>query len=160
MDELSVLIVGVGVSKHGDSSAGKWVVKRLMGKTSTGVNLMEQVSEGPFLLECWRGYHTVILAGAVSSGAKPGTLFRLEAHRKPLPDLFLTKKANTADIFAAVERARAEHLMPPRLIVYGIEGKRFKEGDKMVEDVKDATRNVAERILLDLRNRLIPAVAH
>jgi hydrogenase maturation protease len=158
MEESSVLVVGIGVSKHGDSSAGKWVIKRLMGKTTPGVNLMEQVSDGRFLQDAWRGHHTVIVAGAVSSGAKPGTLFRLEAHKRPLPEFFLSKKAHTQDVFAAVEQARGLHTLPPRLLVYGIEGKRFKEGDKMVDDVKEATLNVAERILFDLRGLLVPAV--
>jgi hydrogenase maturation protease len=158
MDEPSVLVVGVGISKHGDSSAGKWVIKRLMGKTSPGVNLMEQVSDGRFLTDAWRGYHTVIMAGAISGGTKPGTLFRLDAHKKPLPAFFLSKKSNTHDVFAAVEQARELHALPPQLIVYGIEGKRFKEGEKMVDEVKEATLNVAERILLDLRGLLVPAV--
>ena len=157
MDEVSVLVIGVGVSKHGDSSAGKWVIKRLMGKTSPGVRLMEQVFDPAFLLEAWRGYHTVILAGAVSSGAKPGTLFRFEAQKKPLPPIFFSKKSHMQGLFEAIERARLGGFLPARLIVYGIEGKRFKEGDKMVEDVKLSTLKVAERILMDLRNLLVPA---
>lgn len=158
--EASVLVVGVGVSKHGDSSAGKWVVKRLMGKTAPGVRMMEQVSDPAFLLESWRGYPVVILVSAVTSGAKPGTLFRLEAHKKPLPPLFFPKKSLVPGLFEAVESARAQGTLPDRLIVYGIEGKRFKEGDKMVEEVKEATRKVAERVLLDLRQFLdAPAAA-
>jgi len=157
MDEPSVLVVGIGVSKRGDSSAGKWIIKRLMGKTAPGVHLMEQVSDGEFLLESWRGYHTVILAGAIAGGAKPGTLFRLEAHAKPLPAVFFSRKSPATGVFQAVETAREEGLLPPRLLVYGIEGRRFKEGDKMGDVVKAATLKVAERILLDLRNLLIPA---
>ncbi len=159
MSEPSVLVIGVGVSKHGDASAGKWVVKRLMGKTSRGVNLMEQVSEASLLPEVWRGFDTVILAGIVSSGAKPGTLFRLEAHKKKLPPLFFSKKSPTESLFLSVEDARANHLLPSRLIVYGIEGKRFKDGDKMVGEVKEATRNVAERILMDLHGMLQPVAS-
>jgi len=157
MDEASVLVIGVGVSKHGDSSAGKWVIKRLMGKTAPGMRLMEQVSDPAFLREAWRGYSAVILAGAVLSGTKPGTLFRFEAQKKHLPPVFFSKKTLVPGLFEGVEQARVEGTLPDRLIVYGIEGKRFKEGDKMTEDVKAATLNVAERILLDLRHLSIPA---
>jgi hydrogenase maturation protease len=156
--DATVLVIGVGVSKHGDSSAGKWVVKRLMGKTAPGVRLMEQVSDPAFLLDSWRGFPAVVLAGAVHSGAKPGTLFRLEAHKRPLPPFFLSKKTHLLPVFEAIERARAEGTLPERLLVYGIEGKRFKEGDKMVEDVKEATHKVAERVLLDLHRLLEPSV--
>lgn len=156
MEEPSVLIIGVGVSKRGDLSAGKWVIKRLMGKTAPGVRLMEQISSGEFLLEAWRGYSTVILAGAVSSGAKPGTLFRLEAHKKPLPEVFFSKKSPMTGLFQTVEAARKQGALPARFLVYGIEARRLKEGDKIGEDVKEATHNVAERILMDLRNMLAP----
>jgi hydrogenase maturation protease len=157
MEETSALVVGVGVPKRGDSSAGKWIIKRLMGKTAPGVNLVEQVGDGAFLVDTWRGYPTVILAGIVSSGAKPGTLFKLDACLKPLPPFFLSKKSPTSRVFEAVEGEREGGNFPRRLLVYGIEGRRLKEGDKISDEVKEATHKVAERILLDLRELLVPA---
>jgi len=46
--------------------------------------------------------------------------------------------------------ARALGRLPPRLIVYGVEGKAFEAGVGLSPEVKAAVQEVAERVLGEL----------
>ena len=150
------LVVGVGNDFRGDDAAGLFTVRSLRrslheatrGAELPGVDILEQSGEGAALIEAWRGYETVILVDAARSGAAPGTVHRIEVGAGPLPALLAGRLSSHAfGVARAVEMARALDRLPPRLVIYAVEGKTFDLGAPLSPEVKEAARELAGRLL-------------
>lgn len=142
-----VLIVGVGNDFRGDDAAGLLVAKLLQEANLPGVTLLEQSGEGTALIEAWQGYETVILIDAARSGAAPGTVHRFEVGDGPLPAVLAGRLSSHAfGVAGAVEMARALDRLPPRLVVYALEGKSFTLGEPLSPEVEKAARDLAGRL--------------
>src|SRR5207302_5635970 len=90
------------------------------------------------LLEAWAAAPSVILIDAVTSGAAPGTIHRLDALTQPLPTGFAFSSTHLLGVAEALELARALHQLPSRLIVYGVEGRNFTAGVGLTAEVEQA----------------------
>ena len=155
-----LLVVGVGNDFRGDDAAGLFTVRflrrflRRFLHTATqeadlpDVDVLEQSGEGAALVEAWRGYETVILVDAARSSAAPGAVHRFEVGAGPLPALLAGRLSTHAfGVAGAVEMARALDRLPPRLIIYAVEGKTFDLGAPLSPEVKEAARELAGRLL-------------
>jgi hydrogenase maturation protease len=80
---------------------------------------------------------------AVSSGAEPGTIHRVNAAAGPLPAELFAASTHHLGLPEAVELARALGRLPTRLVVFGIEGARFDVGD----EISAAAAAAAERVV-------------
>jgi hydrogenase maturation protease len=147
-----VLIIGVGNAYRGDDAVGLIVARRLKAYAleTDQVTVIEGSGEGAALIESWAGAETVILIDAVCSGTKPGTVYRLEAHAQPVPAEFFRYSTHAFGVTEAIELARALNQLPPRLIVYGVEGKDFQAGTGLSPEVERAVEGVVGRLLRDL----------
>ena len=94
----------------------------------------------------WRSARTVILIDAVSSGAKPGTIYRFDAHKQPIPSQFSFRSTHAFSIAEALELARVLDQIPPSLTVYAIEGQNFSTGIGLSSEVENAMRKVVEQL--------------
>lgn len=83
-----ILIIGIGNAYRGDDAVGLHVAQCLKKQAHDHVHVIEESGEGASLMECWKDANSVILIDAVSSGAKPGTIHRLDAHTQPIPTNF------------------------------------------------------------------------
>ena len=139
-----VLVIGIGNEYRGDDAFGRLVARRLTG--TPGISVMEEDGEGTDLLADWAGAQTVILIDTVSSGAPPGTIHRLDASSAPLPAQLFRFSTHAFSVAEAVELARALGQLPPRLILYGVEGKNFEAGTELSPEVADVVERVAMQI--------------
>lgn len=146
----SILILGVGNPYRSDDGVGMAVTHRLRERGVPGIRVVEQSGEGAELMEAWKDSSTVFVIDAVSSGAKAGTIHRLDAARDPIPKQFFHYSTHAFSVAEAVELARALGKLPPRLIIYGIEGKKFEAGVGLSPDVAKAARLVAEKIIMEI----------
>jgi hydrogenase maturation protease len=93
---------------------------------------------------------------AVASGAETGMVHRFDAIQQKLPVRFHGGSTHGFGLGEAVELARALNQLPERLIVFGIEGKRFEVGSKLSTKVRRIVPHVVDRVLeealLQLRN--------
>ena len=78
------------------------------------------------------------MVDAVSSGAEPGTIHRLDALTERLPAELSRGSTHAFGLAEAVELARALERLPGRLLVFGIEGKRFDAGAGLSPEVEQA----------------------
>jgi hydrogenase maturation protease len=145
------LIIGLGNEYRRDDAVGLMVARRLKDAAPEHVRVLEQSGEGAGLMESWKDADAVILIDAVHSGAKPGTLHRLDAHAQPIPTRFFHYSTHAFSVAEAIELARALGQLPPRLILYGIEGKTFEAGLGLSPEVEKAAQKVVGRVLGDLR---------
>ncbi len=105
----------------------------------------EQSGEGTSLMEAWREYSRVFIVDAVSSGAPPGDIHRLDAS-KPIPSKFFSCSTHNFGVAEAIELARTLIQLPEHLQLYGIEGKNFQPGEILSPEVEPKVESVADEI--------------
>lgn len=142
---MNVCVIGIGNEYRGDDAAGRLVIRRL--GSLPGIRITEQSGEGAALMEAWKGADAAILVDAVESGATLGTVHRLDASAAPVPARFFHYSTHAFSLAEAIELARALGELPPRTIIFGIEGRSFAAGVELSPEVILAIETVAGRIL-------------
>jgi hydrogenase maturation protease len=140
------LIIGVGNAMRCDDGAGPALVDRLKHTLSGRADLALRSGEGGSLMALWEGRPLVIVVDAVCSGASPGTIHRIEAHREHVPGGFFNYSTHAFSLAEAVELSRALDTLPQQLIIFGIEGECFDAGDTLSLSVSHALAALAKRI--------------
>lgn len=148
-----VRVIGIGNDYRRDDAAGRIVARRFKTQTPPDVEILEETGEGTALLEAWRGAEDVFLIDAVQSGAPSGTLHRIDVSTQPLPASLFRHSTHAFGIAEAVELARVLHQLPPRLIIYGIEGERFDAGVGLSPAVEKAVAEVEARLREEIGTR-------
>jgi hydrogenase maturation protease len=145
----SVIVIGVGNALRHDDAAGLEVARRLRERAGAeGVEVREEAGEAVALLDLWEGAEAVVLVDAVRSGAAPGTIHRVEATSKPIPArLRGPASTHVLGIYEAIELARALDRLPGRVVVYGVEGRRFGAGIGLSDEVRAVTDRLADTVL-------------
>lgn len=151
-----VVVLGLGNEFRGDDGLGRRVVQRLKEEAWPGVSLRTASGEGTALMDAWQDADAVILVDAVHSGAPPGTLHRLDAHQQRIPSEFFHYSTHAFSVAEAVEMARALHQLPPRLLLYGIEGQDFAQGAGLSPHVTAMIDELLARLRREIRSLLSP----
>jgi hydrogenase maturation protease len=147
--ELS-LVIGVGNEWRRDDAAGLVVARRLRESSLRAVRVIEHEGEPLDLIEEWSGAAAAIVLDAVSSGAEPGTIHRLDALAAKLTAQLFHGSTHALGVAEAVELARALERLPRRLLFLGIEGSRFDAGAGLSPEVERA----ADRLVDELAGQL------
>jgi hydrogenase maturation protease len=150
----SILIIGIGNPYRGDDAVGLRIAQDIKKKSPDHVNVIEQSGDGISLMDSWKDADAVILIDAVHSGAKPGTIHRLDARTQPIPAKYFHYSTHAFGVAEAIELARALKQLPPLFLVYGIEGKCFEVGIGLSLEVEKAVAEVMIRVKQDIHNCL------
>ncbi len=145
------LVIGVGNAYRGDDGAGIAVARKLAERKLPGVRVVEMNGEGTSLVEAWKDVPSVLIVDAVSSGAVPGTIHRFIPQEEPLPTDLKHHSSHSFGVAEAVEVARALGRLPPRLVIYGIEGSLFNDGQGLSPEVERATGKLADHLITELQ---------
>jgi hydrogenase maturation protease len=145
-DRASLRVIGVGNAYRSDDAVGLVVARTLRGALPDGVTVLEREGEPTSLMDAWDGADAVWLVDAVSSGAAPGTLHRIDATSRAIPDAFARTSTHHFGLPEAVELARSVGRLPRLLVVYGVEGKTFDVGDSLTAEVAAAVGMVSAAI--------------
>ena len=149
---ISVLVIGIGNEFRCDDGAGLRVVRELAARNLPGV----VVWEGQGLVGDWQGFARVYLVDAVSSGAPPGTVHRLDGHRDRIePEMFRTS-THALGVAEVVELARQIGGLPEVLVIYGIEGKNFSAGNYLTPEVARAVRELTNTLVREISSEPLP----
>jgi hydrogenase maturation protease len=152
------LIIGVGNEYRGDDGVGPAVAHALdNGTLPAEVEVIVQSGEATALMTAWADATDVILIDAVAAQDSPGKIYRIEAHAKPIPEHFLSCSTHDFGVAAAIELARAVGQLPPRVIVYGVEGEDFSMGAQLSPMVAGTVGEVVVSIMADIRTEAAPA---
>jgi hydrogenase maturation protease len=112
--------------------------------------LRESSGEGTALMEAWEGAEAVILIDAVCSGAPAGTIHRLDAHAETVPPALFRYSTHAFSVAEAIALARTLNRLPPRLIVFAVEGKHFDAGVGLSAEVERAVDELVRRGLEEI----------
>ena len=145
------LIVGIGTRYSGDDVAGLLVAERLKAPPFGLADVISQEGDGISLMQSLCDVHSAVLIDAMDSGAEPGAVRRFDASAHPLPARLFRHSTHAFGTADAIELARALSQLPPRVIVFGIEGRNFRAGDRLSPQVEAAVPGVVERVLEELK---------
>jgi hydrogenase maturation protease len=98
-------------------------------------------------METWQSQITVILVDATTSEAPPGTIHRIDARKQQIPRGNFRCSSHGFSVSEAIELARTLNQLPPRLLVFGIEGKDFTTGIGLSDEVEQAAMEVTAKVL-------------
>lgn len=149
--EPQILVLGLGNAYRGDDGVGCVVARRLREATLPGVVVQETSGEGAALMEAWKDADAVILVDAVQSGEAPGTIHRFDAQAQSIPAKFFHYSTHAFSVAEAVELARALNQLPPRLVIYGIEGENFAAGEKLSLEVAATVDELLSRVRQEIQ---------
>jgi hydrogenase maturation protease len=152
-DVRPVLVIGLGNELRGDDGAGVEVARRLRGvAAAAGIDVRVQQGEPAGLIDAWSGRKAVLVVDTMRSGAALGTVCRFDVSREPLPAQLRgfpsTHALSLAEVF---ELARAMGQLPPRVVVFAIEGQRFQTGAALSDEVQAVIAKVAGMVLDEAR---------
>jgi hydrogenase maturation protease len=146
----STLLIGVGNEFRSDDGVGILAARRILEKNLPGVVTVECDGEAATLLDAWAGMKTVVIIDAVSSGASPGTIHRIDARRQSVSQELFPFSTHALGVAHAVELARSLGKLPVNLIIYGIEGEQFAPGSKLSPKVEEALTEILQLVTGEL----------
>jgi len=141
-----ILLIGIGNQYRSDDGVGLSAIQALKVKGLPNIQITECTADGTKLMELWGTASKVILIDAVSSGAKPGTIYRFDALTQSFPAHFSFQSTHAFGVAEAIDLARTLDQLPPLLIVYAIEGKNFTTGTGLSPEVENAMQKVVEQV--------------
>jgi len=150
-----ILIAGIGNSFRSDDKAGLLVCD-LVSDALTGtpfnalIDIKRLSGEGAELMDEWQGYDAVYIADASQIFGNPGKVTRIDASTTPLQQDYFHYSSHNFSLAEAVELARHLDRLPPKLIVFAIEGLNFGFGVELSYEVQVSCMNVARNILNEI----------
>jgi len=151
-DRATVLVIGIGNRYRNDDSAGLLAAQLVRARALPAVKVIEHESEGAALVDLLAGAEAAILIDAVRSGTARGTIQRFDVCDGPLPAEAFRHSTHAFDVASALELARALSSLPPRVIVYGIEGGNFGAGTRISAEIAAALPELVERVISEVEN--------
>ncbi len=111
------------------------------------MDVLEHEGEPIELIEACEGAREVWIVDAVCSGAPAGTVHRFDAGREPLPAALFGLSTHRLGLADALELARTLGRLPPRVVVFGIEGSQFATGSPISPAVEIAAEGLADSLV-------------
>ena len=141
------LVIGFGNPECGDDAAGPLVARLLTGRVAARV--LERHGDALALLDAWEGAEVLVLVDAAMPRGEPGRVHRLDLGAD-LPRELSVGSVHSFGLPEAVALSRRLGTLPPRVVVYAIEGACFELGAPVSAAVSAAMRSVADRIATEL----------
>jgi hydrogenase maturation protease len=137
------MVIGLGNDFRHDDAVGLIAVRRLQRE---GVLAMEHERDIADLITLWESLESVILIDAVSSGAAPGTIHRLDAGASPVPRELFQNSTHALGLADAIELSRALGTLPHEVLIYGIEVRDTTAGVGLSREVAKALETLVAEI--------------
>ncbi|MFH1340605.1 MAG: hydrogenase maturation protease [Pseudomonadota bacterium] len=144
------IVLGVGNPDRGDDAAGRKVARLLRWMLPHDVEVAEHGGEATDLLARLEGAAAAFLVDACASDAPAGTVQRFDVSAAALPQRSFGVSTHGFGLAEAIELARALGRLPPRCVVYAIEGASFEAGAPLSPPVATAVAEVARRMCAEI----------
>jgi hydrogenase maturation protease len=144
------LVIGIGNPDRGDDGAAGAVIARLRERVPAGVRLKLRSGDLLRLLDDWTGCDPVILVDAAAPAVGAGTILRVEPAAQSLVCGRGPASSHGVGLYQAIDLARSLGRLPPRLVLYLIEGENFAAGGGLSPAIAAAVDWAAASILTEL----------
>lgn len=144
-------IVGLGNSFAGDDAVGNLVARKLCAYSSAHICIVEGGLAGLNLLHDMEGIDKLILIDGVHSQSKAGTIFRFTIPQdlEKIGKLAWNTPASSTHSFGLAEAltlAQTLEVLPPHVVIFGIELGQSLRGHALSPMVSKAMKNLVNRI--------------
>lgn len=144
-----VRVIGVG-SAFGDDALAWEVVRRLESENSGNEVSFHAVAGGHRILDVLDGRGTAILIDALACADNPGMLHRFEWPDERI-DKMRPSTTHHVRPAEALQIAATLGILPPRVIVWGVEATRFYPESGLSESVARGLSELIHRLHAELR---------
>ena len=145
-----VAIIGVGNEFRSDDGLGVLVARELKRRMGGDFPVLEEDGEGASLMEAWKGWESVIVIDAFSSGNVPGIVHRVDAAQMPVSRGKFRCSSHAFGVAEAIEMARQLRQLPRVFLIYGIEGGSFEAGiglsDPVVKSIPELMSSIEQEL--------------
>ncbi len=148
-DGRRVVALCIGNPQRGDDAVGRAVADALRAALD-GVEIIEEEGEATKVLSRLEGADAAFIVDACASVASPGEIHRFDVGAGPLAQTVFSASTHGFGLAEALELARALGALPPRCVVYAIEGAAFDVGAPLSPAVAAAVDIVAERLRAEI----------
>ena len=142
-------MIGIGNPDRGDDGVGRVLARRLRARAAPGIEVRECDGEATGLMAAWEGAEEVVLVDACRGAGPPGSIHDFDATEIEGSASTPLRHGSTHSfgVTAAIGLARALRRLPPRLVVYAIEGGRFGEGAGLSPEAERAVDEVVTLLI-------------
>lgn len=153
----TIKIIGLGNGFRGDDGVGNLIARQLLSHQSPAVSIIEGGLAGLNLLDEMKDTHKLILIDAVSSQSEVGTIhrFTFPLDSEKIRMLTWSTSSTSSHSFGlgeALTLAETLGVLPPHVVIYGIELGTIQAGEALSSSVADAVHRVVNRIALEELN--------
>ena len=138
-------MIGLGNALRGDDAAGL-AVARAVHERAPALPVLELEREPSELIDAWAGADPALVVDAVA-GSEPGRIHRLDAARGLVASLRTPSSSHGLGLAEVIELARGLDRLPRRLLVFGIEGAKFRYGEGLSSAVERRIDELAEAVI-------------
>jgi hydrogenase maturation protease len=146
-----VCVIGIGNDYRNDDAVGLKAAREIRERNAPGVRVAEFNGDGCELANAWNCDDVVYLIDAVCSGAKIGTIHRIDALRQIIPPGFIHQSTHALGIQESLELSRVVGTLPLQCILYGIEGDDFGLGTTISPGLKESVESVVDKIVKEIQ---------
>jgi len=144
----AAVVIGVGTRFRHDDGIGPIALDRL-ADLGLGADLVELDGEPSRVIDAWDGRALAVVIDAVTTGAAPGTIHRF-GPAALAGVLSGTTSSHAAGPGDAIALATALDRMPLHLVVIGVEGADFSQGEGLSPDVAASLDEVVAAVRAEL----------
>jgi hydrogenase maturation protease len=141
-----IRIIGLGNALRGDDAVGLLAARRLSSRVGERTHVIEAEMAGMEILDLMTDARVVILIDAVQSGQGPGTIHRLDASAGPIGSRLVSHSTHAMSPADTIELARTLGVLPPIVILYGVEVGDTGAGRSLSPEVARSLDEVVERV--------------
>jgi len=151
-----VVVAGLGNDLRRDDGVGPAVALRVARSVRPGVTVLVNAGEPADLIEAWRHADVAIVVDAMDAGLEPGAMRRMDAATLGAGTLPVGASSHLLPLSNVIELARVLGAMPGRLLIFGVQGGEFCQGEGLSPEVLRAVERVAGEILEEVGAAFAP----
>jgi hydrogenase maturation protease len=148
----STLILGLGNALRGDDGAGPAVIEWLSQQAlPPGVEAIDGGTAGLDIVSTLMGHERAIIVDAANIGRAPGEWMRFTPAVAQLKENDTTLSLHSAGLAEALALGAALNVLPPTIIIYGIQPQNLDWALQLSAEVQAAVPGVGRAILHELK---------
>lgn len=151
-----ILVAGIGNILLGDEGAGVHAVRELARQAPPGVDVVDAGTALGEIVGRLGGYRKLVLVDAVDAGQPPGQIIRLEIRdENDLAAAPLPLSLHELGVAEALREARLLGLLPPQVVLLGVQPERIAPGLGLSAAVAQALPALVEAIRAETTQPMI-----
>ncbi|MCB0834957.1 MAG: hydrogenase maturation protease [Bacteroidetes bacterium] len=145
-----IIVIGIGNALRRDDGFGIHVARHIAEMDLPGVTVIEHSGDGTSLMTIWQDAGLVIVVDASKSDGKPGTMHRFDIDHTTVPFNFMSFSTHAFSLAESIVLSKTlGHALPP-MIVYGVDGYDFHDGEGLSRPVKSKVGEVLIHVMQDI----------